>query len=478
MLEALRQAAERDCGLRLEQPILVGVSGGPDSLCLLHALHSLGYQLVAAHLDHQLRPESAQEAEHVRRWAESLGVPFHLESRDVAAYAEAQAASLEEAARTLRYGFLFRLAAELGAQAVAVGHNADDQVETVLMHLLRGAGLSGLKAMQPRSLNPSWSDTIPLVRPLLSLWREQIVEYCQAQQLDPVFDRSNLDTTYFRNRLRHELIPHLESYNPQIEAVLRRTAQALAGDHQLLEAVVDEAWEECVCDSGEGWVALEREPFLALLPGAQRRLMRRAMAALRPGLRDIDFQAVERALGFVASPPKSHCQDLIARMALRMEGERVFLATWEADLPTQDWPQLPAEAQLALEVPGEVALAEGWRLHARRVDDLDAERDVALENPDPCQVWLDAAQLELPLTLRRWVPGERFHPLGMEGKSVKLADFFISVKLPRRARPGWPVLFSGEQVVWVAGYRLDHTFRLTEATEHSIKLTLTHSPLA
>ena len=209
MLEVVRSVLQNRCGLTPLSRLLVAVSAGPDSLCLLHVLWQLGYSVVVAHLDHGLRVESAAEAAMVQHFAEDLGVQWVCKRQDVQGYATQNGLSIEEAARNLRYRYLFEQAERLEAQAVAVGHNADDQVETVLMHLLRGAGLSGLRGMGHYSLPNPWSQRIPLVRPLLGIWRGEIQAYLDRSGLKPSLDSSNLELRYYRNRLRHELIPHL-----------------------------------------------------------------------------------------------------------------------------------------------------------------------------------------------------------------------------------------------------------------------------
>jgi tRNA(Ile)-lysidine synthase len=173
------------CKLDPRRPVLAGISGGPDSLCLLDVLRAAGYPVIVAHFNHKLRPEADRESASVSGRARTLGLPFVTDSADVRAYAEANSLSLEEAARTLRYRFLFAAARERGAQAVAVGHTADDQVETVLMHFLRGAGLAGLKGMETLTLLPVFDPQIPLVRPLLTLRRADTEDWCRAHGLAP-----------------------------------------------------------------------------------------------------------------------------------------------------------------------------------------------------------------------------------------------------------------------------------------------------
>lgn len=486
-LDRIDQTARRECRLSTEEPVLVGVSGGPDSLAMLYALHRLGYPIIVAHLDHQLRPESAAEAEAVAQTAAGLGLPFLLARESVADFAAEQRLSIEEAARERRYGFLFRQARDRKVQAVAVGHTADDQVETMLMHLLRGAGLSGLKGMAYRSSPNPWSREIPLVRPLLAAWRSQVLAFLESQGLRPSLDASNLDMRFFRNRLRHELIPFLETYNPGIRRVLWRTAEVLREDYAVLDEVVEAAWQKALVEQAGDNLALRSETLLEQPLGVQRHLIRKAIAHLRPGLRDIGFEAVERTIDFtqrMRSEPGGRREiDLIAGLRLTAEEERLWLAGWEAELPERlageavPWPQAPAGRTLKLEVPGEVRLNGGWVLAAweEEIPSGDAE---SLPEGDPFQVYLDAGELQVPLVVRTRQPGDRFQPLGLEGHSQKLADFMINEKLPQRARAAWPLLtgrHSGEAqdaILWVPGFRPAHPFRVTAETRRTLHVVL------
>ena len=188
MLEKIATVLQDECQVVRDRPLLAAVSGGADSLALLDALWRLGYRLAVAHLDHQLRPESSEQAGELARRVREIGIPFYMKRADVAGFAQSQGLSLEEAGRILRYQFLFSQAAELNSQAVLTGHTADDQVETVLMHLLRGSGLPGLCGMAFRSLPNPWSPETALVRPLLSTWRSVVNAYLEQRGLQPIED--------------------------------------------------------------------------------------------------------------------------------------------------------------------------------------------------------------------------------------------------------------------------------------------------
>lgn len=467
LCDRVLKACLEACQLTPDRVLVVGVSGGPDSLCLLDCLAKASFNLLVAHFDHRLRPESGEDARRVAAMAAQRGLPFESGCMDVAAFAQEQRLSIEEAARNARYTFLFDVARRSGAQAVAVAHNADDQVETVLMHLLRGAGLAGLRGMSARSLQEGWDERIPLVRPLLGIWRAEIEGYCQEMGLDVVRDASNDDTSFYRNRLRHELLPTLTQYNPQVKEALWRTAQVLSGDTEIYESAVERAWEQVALESTPESIAFDRKNLLTLSLGLQRALLRRAIARLRPGLRDVDFETVERGLVFAARPARSRSIELAQGLRLIVEGERLYLAERDAAVGKGDWPQLVGGVQLELNVPGELDLGEGWRLQA----------EWALPGADVraagrWEAWLDADCLHVPLIVRVAQPGERFQPLGLGGRSQKLSDFWINVRLAKRARSAWPLVCSGDAIAWIPGYRLDQRFRVTHSTQKLVHLQM------
>ena len=448
------------------ETLIVGVSGGPDSLCLLDLLHREGFSLVVAHLDHGLRPESAAETRRVGLIAGALGVPF---VSDVRIASDFPGKSIEEAARIARYEFLFQQAVELGAQAVVVGHNADDQAETVLMHLLRGSGLGGLKGMRPISLPNPWSETIPLVRPLLRTWRSEIEDYCQQRGLDPFQDSSNADTKFIRNRLRHELNPLLDDYDPRVAKRLWHMAEVLTEDNAVLEDAVDAARNLCLHSVDSGHISFDARVLRYQPLAIQRRLIRWAVTQLRSDIRDLDFAAVERALQPLTSQePKQY--DLALGLRTFLENDLLYIADWTADLPNSSWPQLDTEIQL--EIPGEVELANDWRLKARLVDDVKAAWEQMLENTDPLRAWIDLGDHEPTLNIRPRRPGDRFQPFGMGGKTSKISDFMINHKIPARARHSWPLVCVGDEFAWVAGFRIGHIFSISPKTKRAIFLQL------
>ncbi len=457
------------CGIRPGQLIVVGFSGGTDSLCLLDLLVNCGYPLLAAHLNHQLRTESDGEVAQIQALAAQIGVEVHSGTADVRAIVREQHCTVEEAARIARYTFLFSLARQRGAQAVAVGHTGDDQAETVLMHLLRGSGIAGLSGMRWRSLQEGWDASIPLVRPLLGWSREDTSAYCAGHGLVPIEDPSNQDVVFFRNRLRHDLLPYLGAYNPQIKQVLRRSAEVLAGDADLLDEVTESAWQNCQVQAGPGFVTFSRAKLLGLPRGLLRRILRRAISTLRPALRDIDFATIERGAAFVLNPTQTLQMDLQSHLRLALENDRLILGEWGSEALHAAWPQLETAGEILLSVPGIVDLNAGWQLSAEIL-----ASGVEIQD-DPLVAWLDADKTGSLLIIRPRLSGDRFQPLGMEAGTLKISDFMVNEHLPRSARARWPLVWASEHIIWLAGYRPAHFCRVTESTRQVLKLQL-HPP--
>lgn len=475
MLDRIANILQRECKLLPENLMLVGVSGGPDSLCLMHALHYLGYPILAMHVNHQLRPEAEAEAQVVKQFSDNLGVGFIATQVDVLMHAQENTTSIEEAARTLRYRSLFEQAKKYGANAVVVGHNADDQVETILMHLLRGSGLAGLRGMEYRTVPNPWSEDIPLLRPLLTIWRSEIQDYIEEHEFEPILDSSNLDISYFRNRIRHELLPILESYNPDIREVLLRMGQSLKDDYSFLQLLTDKAWESALIKQGSGYLAFNKAVLLELPLSVQRYLLRRAIAYHLPGLRDVGFDCIERGLGLLAGDKQNSQTDLIAGLRLIDEGEQFRLATRQADWIGEDFPAIMPGELMKIMPPATQLLKNGWQVEVTEIRIPEVGNHHWDVNLDPFQAWLDVNGLDLPLTIRARKPGDQIKPLGLNGHSMKISDLMINLRLPRQARATWPLVCSGDQVVWVPGYRLSHLVRLRPDTASAIHLLLSRN---
>ena len=446
-------------------PLVVGVSGGPDSLALLDILARLypAGRLVVAHLDHGLRPSSADEAASVAGEASARGLLYCGERISLEDTPRPTGVSLEAAGRAARYGFLARVAGDVGAAAVVVGHNADDQAETVLLHLLRGAGAAGLRGMAPAAPLPGRPD-LWLLRPLLGVPRSAIEAYCHAAGLRPMFDESNHDLTFARNRVRHELLPLLATYNPQIAQRLRETAAISAAEDDLLAALEAAAWRD-MAHLAPDQVTLHRRDWQRQPLALRRRLLRRAIAACLPASTDIGFQAIEAARRLAENTGSGGRVSLPGGVVMDVGYETLDFRRG-ADGRRDDSPQLMGNTLFALPVPGKVELAGGWRLTA---EPLPAPGLAAITaNPDPWTAYV-ALDETAALVVRPRLPGERMRPLGLGG-ATKLKEVMIDRKIPAAARALWPLVATLEHPVWLPGHVLDDRARVQAGSVRVIRL--------
>lgn len=294
----LGQRSSKRSGAEAGGSVVLAVSGGSDSLCLADAVLAVAprcnLQPLIGHLDHGLRGDASREdAEFVRAFAAAHGVPCVVERVDVPAVARERRLSVEVAAREMRYQFLARSAEQASARQVVLAHHADDQAETVLLRLIRGTGLAGMRGMQVHSPLPGAPHLIA-VRPLLRVSRADIERYCRDQKLQPRHDATNDELHHARNRIRHELLPLLEQYNPNIRSVLARLADTVSSDLEIIEQATRESFARITCASERG-IAIDRLAWRALVPGLQRATLREAVRRLKGDVTNLKYAAVEEA---------------------------------------------------------------------------------------------------------------------------------------------------------------------------------------
>jgi tRNA(Ile)-lysidine synthase len=435
--------------IRPGERVVVAVSGGPDSLALLHALVILAPELSCglhvAHLDHGLRGAAgADDAAFVAAQAARLGLECTLGRAQVAERAERERLSVEDAARRERFAFLRRVAAERGAAKIALGHTRDDQAETFLLRLVRGAGTLGLGAMAPARADG-------VIRPLLGLSRAQVEEFCRAAGLEPRRDPTNRDPAFLRNRIRAELLPLLETYNPRIREVLSRIAEDLRFDEEFLGATAREARAAHVGPADGG-----RELDLEGLPEALRRRLLRLAAQSLGG--DAFHRHVAELLGdgdaAVMLPGEIRAVRRGARVRLIPPGEPVAPAPWSCPLP----------------VPGRVATPAGAVVEADLLAGA-AGRRAAREEASLRRTFFDYDRLPGELAVRSRRPGDRLRPRGMAG-TVKLQDLLVARKVPREQRDGVPLVVAGEEILWVVGHRVGALCPVDPTTRRVLRLRL------
>lgn len=465
MLSTVRRYIDEHRLLEPGDRVLVAVSGGPDSLCLLHLLHrlspALDLKLAVAHLDHRFRPEARDEAAGVCRLAGELGLPYFGGSADVPAYRAARGLSAQAAARAVRYRFLKKAARRFGSSKIALGHHMDDQAETVLFHFLRGTGPDGLAGMLPR--RPLGKAVV--IRPLLGVTRSQIEEYCSLHSLEPVLDASNLKPVYTRNRLRLELIPHLrDHYNPRVTEALFRLSSLAAADRNYLHRRARQIFR-VLARRGAQAVILPVAKLRALPAALRGRVIRLALLSTVPA-REAGWEQVKRVLALCSSPYPSGSVQLPGGSLARRSNDRLIMASCRAG------EMRVLQSIIPLRIPGKTAVPwiRGW-ITAR----LACPAELSWP-PPPYRAYLDRDRLPRDLVIRtRWA-GARFHPQGLSG-SKKLKEFLIDAKIPRERRDLLPLVAAGEEVAWVAGVRIAHPYRVTPETARVLVLELACRPL-
>ncbi len=438
------------------ESVVAGLSGGPDSTALLVILSRLAGQLgqcvTAAHFDHRLRSreEAAGDLAFVTELCRAIGVSLAAARGDVAGRVRRSGESVEEAARNLRYRFLGKEARSRSAPAIAVGHTMDDQAETVLLHILRGSGLDGLAAMPPRAPWP-FGRGPEIARPLLELTRRDTERYCRESGIEPRRDPTNDLPIATRNRVRHELMPVLRSFNPRVEEALARLAEAAAGDVAFITEFADSAWRLLAKRDGEA-VVLEKK--LAKLPRVVVvRMLLRAFREVSGGEAEIDSDHLRRLVEAVGK--KRARMSLPGGLVATVDATHLRIQRGEPKGMT------PIE-ETRLAIPG-VTYAGEWMIGAEVIDGRARPRSGSHE------ATLDADAVQGALVVRSRRPGDRLRPLGLGGEK-KLQDIFVDAKVPREERDGVPVIADERGIVWVAGYCIDERVAVTAATRRAIRL--------
>jgi tRNA(Ile)-lysidine synthase len=431
----------------------VAVSGGVDSIALLDILadlrDELNISLVVLHLNHGIR---GKEAERDQQFVEALSKEYALpcfdKVVDCPAYSKEYSLSTQEAARELRYLFFEEAIQAHALDKVAMGQTADDQAETVLMRFLTRGGTRGLKGIPPLRG--------PYIRPLIDVWRDELLEYGKYKGLTFVQDSSNIKTAYLRNRIRHELLPALREYNPNIKERLLQLAQVLGEDESYLGTLTDEVFKRIVSGDDEASIAIPQ--LLSLPPPLQARVLQHAYAQLTPG-GVLEYPHINSILRMIQEEGGSKRLALPKDLWATRVYDTLILRKGE-EIPKG----IPAEKRL--KIPGRTQL-EGFGV---AIDAVVTEGRTS-PRPTPHEAYLDYHQLTLPLSVRSVSPGDSFMPLGIDGRK-KLKNFFIDLKIPRSERSKIPLVISGGDICWVAGWRIDERFKIGKGTKKVLRLAI------
>lgn len=439
VVERVRDTITRYHMISRRDTVLAAVSGGPDSVAMLHVLLALradlGFEVKVAHLDHRFRgDESRADAAFVRDLCERLGVLCVTDEANVPRFLLGRRLSRQDAARMLRYQFLIKTSKLEYCQRIATGHNADDQAETVLMRFLRGAGPEGLAGIPPKR------DGGLVIRPILGVWREEVEEYLEENGLAFRIDESNVDEKYVRNRVRHSLLPELRTYNPAVDRTLVNTATIMTDVADHLSRLTDEAMPDVVERARVGHFALDLARFGGYDEASQRAILRRAFEALRPDLAPLSFQHVENLLSLVRKGEVGRSVDLPDGALARLEHGLLTLS---------HGPGPAGIEERELPVPGS-AVFENAELE---ISCSVLPRAEALSRPaDEDEALFDADAVRLRLSVRGRRQGDRMKPIGMDG-TRSLKELFIDSKIPFSLRSSVPLVCHGDDIIWAVGLR-------------------------
>lgn len=431
--------------------IVLGVSGGPDSLCLLHILYSLkedyNLTLIVAHVNHNLREEAKFEADFVRDFTNRLKIEFYLADVDIEKLSKEKKKSCEEVAREYRYNFFNEVAKKVSANKIAVAHNLNDNAETILMHIIRGSGIEGIKGISAINNN--------IIRPLLNTKRVEIEEYCKENNLTPMIDKTNFESIYTRNKVRNKILPMFEEVNPDILNTLTRLGNILIEEDEFISEYADKIYNDIKIEKKD--VKLNKIKFVNLPKGLQRRVLRKAICEFRGNLVDVSYKTLENTISTIMTSKNGNMIKVINNVKIFVNYD--VLEFFERNEKNINF-------EYELNIPGKTYIEE-----------LDIFVDAEIKNAsevdniikEPNKKIFDIEKTGKKLYVRNRRIGDSFLPNGLNG-SKKIKDFFSDLKIPTRERDKIPLLANDKDIIWVMGFRTSKKFLKDKKTKEVIIL--------
>lgn len=485
MLNKVKKFIDKHQLIKRGDSLILAISGGPDSMALLHIMKELrghlGLSIAAAHLNHSLREDAGAEEEMVRKQCLNWNIPFHARTVDVRNVAREEKKSLEEAGRDCRYAFFKELRAKLAANKIATAHHQDDMAETVLLHLLRGSGSKGLRGIMPGSGH--------LIRPLLAVNKTEIISYLKVHTIEYATDQSNDDLSFLRNRIRHSLIPALQQgYNPRIVEALNRLGETVREDNEAMEIATRRYWEQLLIKEGSDQIIIDKKNLGQLHPAYQSRIIREALFRLQ-GESGWEHQDVLNIKNLALKPGSSKNIRLKKGVTVNAVYEELHFCL-----------QVPNRVSFnyAIEVPGKIYIPEIASTYVFELEDVndtgiiplrqegisfeseansaEISSEVKRDYSSPLTphalgeiVSLDFDKLKQPLFIRSRQNGDRFYPLGIEG-SKKIKDYFIDIKLPLRERNKVPILTAEDEIYALLGFKVSRLAAISPGSSKILRI--------
>lgn len=454
LLQKVKKIIEKYDMLQKGDIVVAGISGGPDSICMLHVLKSfideLELKLFAVHLNHKFRGKDADDdAIYVEKKCKEWGIPSHIEVFDVPKYIEETGMSPEEAGREIRYNLFQKIYDEVGGTKIAVAQNLNDNVETILMRFMRGTGIDGLKGIEPVRNN--------IIRPLIGIERKLIEEYCREYDLNPRIDKTNFEPIYIRNKIRLELIPYIkDNFNPSIEAALTRFAGIIDEENDYLQKTTYEAFKRVACVY-KCSIQYNIEELKSQHNALRRRLIRMGLEKIKGTLKGIEFKNIELVLSLL--------EQKTGAAAVLPGGIRAYIS-YNDLIITEIEEEKREKFSYELKYDNDNFFADtNTVITVRRktiydLKGIKGEADV---------IFIDEESISDKLIYRNRNDGDVFSPIGMRG-SKKLKDYFIDEKIPRAKRDNIELIADGKEVVWLIGSRISEKYKITKDTKKVLEI--------
>lgn len=459
VIEEIKQTIEREGLINKGEKVLVALSGGPDSVCLIHALKKLestyGIRIYGAHLNHKIRGIEAQkDAMYAAKLCDKLEIPFFVKAIDVPEYAKENKLSLEDAARKIRYNMLFEVKSRINADKIAVAHNLDDQAETVLMRLMRGSGLKGLKGID-------YLREDGIIRPLMDVSKDEINKYCEIHKLEPRIDKTNLEDEYTRNKIRLKLIPFIEEeFSHNIKETLARTANILREDSSYLDREANIYFDKEATIVSKDTIKFDSDELIAIHPSISKRIIRLGIEKIYGGLEGIENIHIEDVLNLSKNSKNQAMINLPKGIFVYKRPEGVYITL-------KEMVEKIVSFNHNIEYDDSVEIPEINMVIESKV--MSKEKCMMLPTGQYTKAF-DIDKIKGSLRVRARVDGDRMRPMGLGG-TKKLKDIFIDLKIPRDKRDKIPLISDDEGILWMVGHKISEDYKIDENTEKVIRIT-------
>lgn len=461
MLQKVINTIEKYKMISNNDKVIVGVSGGPDSLALLHILKSIqnkyNFRLYAAHVNHNLREEESKKDElFVKKTCNEWGIPLYIENANIYKISKERKLTLEETGREVRYNYFNEIMKKIDAQRIAVAHNANDNAETILMNMIRGSGLDGLSGINPVR------DYI--IRPLIKIERCEIEEYCKVNELNPRIDSSNLDKVYIRNKVRLELIPYIKKeFNQSIIGTINRMGQLISNDSAYIQEHVSKILDEVIIKQAEEYISINLDKISRQSSLIIPRVIRGAIKRLLGHLTEFEHINIEQVINLINF-------GRVGSTICLPKGLKVVKSYKEIIITTSSDIYKEKRYNYFVNIPDSVFINE---TNGTLISEVVKVEDIETELDNYTQLF-DYDKINGDLYIRNRNTGDIFSPKGMKG-TKKLKEYFIDEKIPRHKRCQIPVVAIGNEIVWIIGYRPSQKYLIDNNTTKVLILKYLHN---